>query len=194
MRLLDVNDTTRVEEILELIQKQLTLQMNDNIVRETLIVLNYNGCDLKPNWTLSQLSIPSGAILRCFHRKQQTAHLHIHCGFNRKILRLFDAKLSMDTTIGTLRCQVSDILGLPLSLFCLEKLSNKQRLYDTITLNEYDIQIHDHIYLQVWREHEKFINACVKGFSQQYSHDDLTRHYQVQVALHIAAFHGKQSN
>jgi len=57
--------------------------------------------------------------------------------------------------------------------------------------NVYMIQIHDHIYLKVWKGYEKFVNSCIKGFTEQYSYDDLTRHYQTQVALYIAAFYGK---
>jgi hypothetical protein len=60
-------------------------------------------------------------------------------------------------------------------------------------LVHYDLQLHDHIYLKVWQGYEKFIDACVKGFTGPFAHDDLSRHYQTQIALYIAAFYGKIS-
>ena len=193
IRQIDVDENIRVEEVLELVKAEFGLQINHNSAAETSVVLNYNGCDLKLKWTLGELAIPSGAILRCFHRQQQAANLYILCGFNKQILKLFDSTITLETTIGTLRKQIANQLGLPLSIFCLETLHGT-RLYDEMKLINYDVKLHDHIYLRVWREHEKFVNACVKGFSEHHSSDDLTRHYQAQVALHIAAFYGKHAN
>lgn len=193
IRQIDVDENIRVAEVLELVKGEFGLQINHNKAAETSVVLNYNGCDLKLKWTLAELSIPAGAILRCFHRQQKAANLYIICSFNKQILKLFDSTITLETTIGTLRKQIANQLGLPLSVFCLETLHGI-RLYDEMKLINYDVKLHDHIYLKVWREHEKFINACVKGFSEHHSSDDLTRHYQAQVALHIAAFHGKLPN
>ncbi|CAF0836993.1 unnamed protein product [Rotaria sordida] len=190
LRLIDVNENDRAEDILELIKKEYGLSFYDNNSSETKIVLNYNGCDLKPKWTFGDLNIPSGSIIRCLSKQQTAADLYIHCGFNKQIFKLFDSSITNETTIGTIRKKISDKLGLPLSTFCLETYDTKQRLYDEIKLFNYDIKIHDHIYLKVWKGYEKFINACVKGFTEHYSHDDLIRHYQTQVALHIAAFYG----
>jgi hypothetical protein len=194
IRLIDVNESVIVEDILELVKREFGLNIESTGPSETSIVLSYNGCDLKPKWSLVDLSIPSGSIIRCLYREQKAADLYIHCGFNKQILKLFDSSIRMETTIGTIRKMISDKLGLPLSTFCLETYHNKQRLFDQMKLMNYDLKIHDHIYLKVWSGYEKFINSCIKGFTESYAHDDLTRHYQTQVALYIAAFYGKIIN
>ena len=182
-----------VGEALELVKKELGLQIDYNGPAQTELVLNYNGCDLKPKWLLSEVAIPSGAILRCVDRERTAAQLYVHCNFNKQIVRLTDSSINEDTTIRTLRKHISNTLGLPLSLFCLETFDEKQRLYDESKLFDYDIRVHDHIRLKVWGEMEKFINSCLKGFPEHYAHDDLTRHYQAQVALYVAAFYGNGS-
>jgi hypothetical protein len=191
IRLIDVGENIRVEEVLELVQQEFGLKVHGGGPSETSIALSYNGFDLKPKWFLGELSIPSGSILHCIYKEQQAADLYIHCGFNKQILKLFDSSITIETTISTLRKIISEKLGLPLSLFCLETYNGQQRLYDPMKLINYDIKIHDHIYLKVWKGYEKFVNSCIKGFTEQYSYDDLTRHYQTQVALYIAAFYGK---
>jgi hypothetical protein len=191
IRLIDVNESVRVEDVLALVKQEFGLNIEDSGPAETSIVLSYNGSDLKPKWSLADLSIPSGAIIRCLYREQKAADLYIHCGFNKQILKLFDSSITIETTIGMIRKKISEKLGLPLSTFCLETYDNKQRLYDQMNLINCDIKIHDHICLKVWRGYEKFINTCIKGFVEQYAHDDLTRHYQTQVALYIAAFYGE---
>ncbi|CAF4735661.1 unnamed protein product [Rotaria sp. Silwood1] len=189
LRLIDVNENDRVEDILELIKKEYGLKYPDHGSSETTIVLSYNGNDLKSKWTFGDLNISSGSIIRCISKQQTAADLYIHCGFNKQIFKLFDSSITNNTSIGTLRKKISDKLGLPLSTFCLETHDGKKSLYDEMKLFNYDIKIHDHVYLKVWQGYEKFINACVKGFTEHYSHDDLIRHYQTQVALHIAAFY-----
>jgi hypothetical protein len=191
IRLIDINENVLVEDILKLAEKEFNLNMQDSGPSEKSIVLNYNGSDLKPKWSLADLSIPSGSIIRCIYREVKAADLYIHCGFNKQILKLFDSTITIETTISTIRKKISELSGLPLSVFCLETYHSQQRLYDQMKLINYDIEIHDHLYLKVWKGYEKFINSCMKGFTEPYSHDDLTRHYQTQVALYIAAFYGK---
>jgi len=129
-RLIDVNESVRVEDILQLVKKEFGLNIQNNGPAETSIVLNYNGSDLKPKWSLADLSIPSGSIIRCLYREEKAADLYIHCGFNKQILKLFDSSITIETTISTLRKIISEKLGLPLSLFCLETYNGQQRLYD----------------------------------------------------------------
>lgn len=191
IRLIDVTDHVLVEDVLNLVKQEFGLNIEDSGPAETSIVLSYNGSDLKSTWSLTDLGIPSGAIIRCLYREIQAADLYVHCGFNKQILKLFDSTITLETSVGTIRKKISDKLGLPLSTFCLETHEGQVRLYDQQRLMDYDLKIHDHIYLKVWRGYEKLINACVKGFTEPYAHDDLTRHYQTQVALHIAAFYGK---
>jgi hypothetical protein len=191
IRLIDIGESVRVEDIIKLVTKEFNLNIEDSGPSETSIVLSYNGSDLKPTWSVADLSIPSGSIIRCLYREQKAADIYVHCGFNKQILKLFDPSITIETKISTLRKQISNKLGLPLSMFCLEKYNDRQRLYDQMALTNYDIKIHDHLYLKVWRGYEKFINSCIRGFTERYSHDDLTRHYQTQVALYIAAYYGK---
>jgi hypothetical protein len=191
MRLIDIGENIRVEDVVQLAQREFDLK-DDNINNpsEISIALNYNGSDLKPKWLFADLSIPSGAIIRCLSREKEAAELNIHCEFNKQILKLFDSSITNDTNIGTIRIKISEKLGLPLSTFCLETYDGKTRLYDEMKLFNYDIKIHDHIHLKVWQGYEKLINSCIRGFTEQYSCDDLTRHYQTQIALYIAAFYG----
>lgn len=191
IRLIDVGENVLVEDVLTLIKKEFNLDTKYNGTAETSIVLNYNGSDLKPKWSLVDLSIPSGSIIRCLYREEQAADLYVYCSYNKQIFKLYDSSITIETTIGDVRKKISNKLGLPLSLFCLENYHNKKRLYDEMKLINYDIKIHDHLYLKVWQGYEKFIDACVKGFTEQYAYDDLTRHYQAQIALYIAAFYGK---
>ncbi|CAF2813880.1 unnamed protein product [Rotaria sp. Silwood2] len=190
IRLIDVNENVLVEDVLTLAKREFGLNSEDSGPSETSIVLNYNGSDLKPKWSLVDLSIPSGSIIRCLYREEKAAELYVLCSFNRQILKLYDSSITIETTISTIRKKISDKLGLPLSIFCLETYDTKQRLYDEMKLLNSDIKIHDHIYLKVWRGYEKFLNSSIKGFTEPYAHDDLTRHYQAQVALYIAAFYG----
>ena len=191
VRLVDVNNNVRVEEILQLVQEEFGLQVHTTGRSESSIVLNYNGFDLKPKWTFADISIPSGAMIRCIYKEQQAADLYVHCGFNKQLLKLFESSINIESTIGSVRKKISDQLGIPLSTFCLETYDGKHRLLDPLQLMNYDIKIHDHVYLKVWKGYEKFISSCIRGYVEQYSHDDLTRHYQAQVALYIAAFYGK---
>ena len=191
MRSIDAVDNTRVQDVLDYVNEEFRLNIHHQGQDETSLVLNYNGFDLKPTWTLAEVSISPGSILHCTHRQTKAPELYVHCGFNGQVLKLFDSSITVNTTIGALRANISNRLGLPLSVFCLEKYDSGQRLYDEITLITYDIKRHDHVYLKVWREQEKFVVACTKGFSDVYINDDLVRHYQLQVALYIAAFYGK---
>ncbi|CAF3277865.1 unnamed protein product [Rotaria socialis] len=190
IRLIDVSENVLVEDVLTLVKQEFKLNTQNIGTAETSIVLNYNGSDLKPNWSLVDLSIPSGSIIRCLYREEKAADLYVFCSYNKQIFKLFDSSITTDTNISTVRKKISDKLGLPLSVYCLETYHNKQRLYDEMKLDSYDIKMHDHIYLKVWRGYEKLLNACIKGFTEQYANDDLTRHYQTQVALYIAAFYG----
>lgn len=193
MRLIDVTETALVGDILALVKREFDLNVEDSSAGEISIVLSYNGAELKPKWSLSELNIPSGSIIRCLYREKKAADLYVHCGYNKQIFKLFNAGITVDTSIGTVRRIIADRLGLPLSVFCLETYDGKQRLYDQRTLIDYDLKPHEHVYLKVWQGYEKFINACVKGFTERYARDDLARHYQTQIALHIAAFYGRAS-
>ena len=82
IRSLDVDENTRVGEALELVKKELGLQIDYKGPAQTELVLNYNGCDLKPKWLLSEVAIPSGAILRCVDRERTAAQLYAHYNFN----------------------------------------------------------------------------------------------------------------
>jgi hypothetical protein len=191
MKLIDVDENVCVENILELIKNEFSLKVHSHGQSETSIVLSYNGFDLKPKWSFAELSIPSGSIIRCTYKEQQPANLYVHCGFNKQLLKLFDSSITIETTISTIRKKISDKIGLPLSTFCLETFNRKKRLYDEMQLINYDIKMHDQIYLKVWKGYEKFISSCIRGYADHYSHDDLTHYYQTQIALHIAAFYGK---
>ncbi|CAF4725843.1 unnamed protein product, partial [Rotaria magnacalcarata] len=80
-------------------KQEFDLKVYDNGSSDKSVVLNYNGCDLKPKWSFGDLNIPSGAIIRCVTRQQQAADLYIHCGFNKQILKLFDSSITIETTI-----------------------------------------------------------------------------------------------
>ena len=191
LKLIDVLESDRVEKVLELVKQEFGLKFRDSNYSEVPIGLSYNGFNLKSKWFIADLNIPSGAIIRCISRDQLEADIYVHCEFNRQILKLFNTSITIQSTVGTLRKKISDKLGIPLSTFCLETYDDKQRLYDEMKLIDYNIKIHDRVYLKVWGGYEKFIDECVKGFTEHYSHDGLTRHYQRQVALHIAAFYGE---
>ncbi|UJR36041.1 hypothetical protein I4U23_028778 [Adineta vaga] len=188
--LIDIDENVHVEEILELAKQKFGLKVHGSGPSETSVVLSYNGFDLKPQWLVSDLGIPSGAIIHCLYREQKAADLYVYCAFDKRILKIFDSTITMDTDIGSIRQIISRKIGLPLSTFCLETYSGTQRLYDEMKLINYDIKTHDHVYLKVWQGFDKFIAACVKGLIERFSPEELTRHYQAQVALYIASFYG----
>jgi hypothetical protein len=193
LKRIDVVDGTRVQEIIDMVQHEFGLKVDGDSQAKSSIVLNYNGSDLKSTWSLTDLGVPPGTIIRCLYRKKKSADLYVHCGFNSQILELFDDTFTIVTTIGEIRKKISERIGLPLSTFCLETYDSKRRLYDQMKLFQYDLKLHDHIYLKVWSGYEDFLNSCMKGFPKHYLYDDLTRHYQLQIALHVAAFHGRYS-
>ncbi|CAF0754445.1 unnamed protein product [Didymodactylos carnosus] len=190
IRQIDVTDTVRVQDIIKQVQHEFHLTAQGSGPSETSIVLNYNGSDLKPKWAVGDLGIPSGAIIRCLYREQKAADLYIYCAFNQQTIKIFDSTLTLETTIGTIRKKLSDTLGLPLSTFCLESRDGRVRYYDHMKLISYDIKLNGRVYLKVWKGFEKFLTNCLKGFHDTYAQDDLTRQYQLQIALHIAAFYG----
>ena len=190
-RSIDVGDNMYVEEILRLVEKEFGLQVHSHGITETSVILNYNGFDLKPKWSIADLNIPSGSIIRCIYKEKKAADLYIHCEYNKQILKLFDAAIKFDSPISLIRKKISDRLGIPLSTFCLETYHRRVRLYDQMGLTNYDIKIHDHLVLKVWKGYEKFISSCIRGYAEHFSHDDLTRYYQMQIALYIAAYHGR---
>lgn len=191
LRLIDVTSNVRIEDIIKLAQQEFGLKVQTDGRTETSIVLNYNGFDLKPKWTFADISIPSGAMIRCIYKEQEAADLYVHCGFNKQLLKLFDPTISMESTVSSIRKRISDQLGIPLSTFCLETYDGKHRLLDRMRLMDYDIKLHDHVYLKLWKGFERFVNSCIRGYVNRYSHDDLIRYYQSQIALYIAAFYGK---
>ncbi len=94
MRLIDVSENVLVDDILTLVKKEFDLDIDDNHETESSIVLSYNGSDLKPKWSFSDLSIPSGSIIRCLYREKKAADLYIHCSFNKQIFKLFDSSIT----------------------------------------------------------------------------------------------------
>lgn len=192
LKRVDVKDGTLVQEIIDMVRQQFGIRVDIAKDSNMSVALNYNGSDLKSTWSLNELGIPSGAILYCLSRDRKTIDLQVHCEFNHQTLDFFfDNTLNVDTTIGDLRKRISDQLGLPLSTFCLEIDQRKERLYDSMKLYQYEINSNDHLYLKVWHGYESFLNSCMKGIPKSYARDDLTRHYQLQIALYIAAFYGK---
>ena len=190
IRLIDVTEKILVDDVVDLVKKEFNLNIQDSRPSETVLVLTYNGAELKGKWSLLDLGIPSGAIIRCVFRDIEEPQLYVHCNFNKQILKLFDSSIEMETTVAVVRKKISDRLGLPLSCFCLQRFEDQQRLYDEQRLMDHQVRIHGHVQLKVWRGYEKLISSFIKGFSETYAHDDLTRYYQIQIALYIAAFYG----
>lgn len=191
----DIEDVTPVQDIIRMVQGKFGLKRDRNHQDKTSIVLNYNGSDLKPTWSLTDLGVPTGAIIRCVYRAKKDADLYVHCQFNNQLLELFDNTITINTTVAEIRKKISDRIGIPLSTFYVEVQDlERRRLYDRMKLFQCNLKVHDHIYVKVWPGYEDFLNACLKGFPKTYSHDDLTRHYQLQIALYIAAFYGNYSS
>ena len=130
MRLIDVNENVLIEDILTLAKREFHFNIQNSGPVETSVVLSYNGSDLKPKWSLLDLGIPAGSIIRCIYREQKAADLYVYCSFNKQVFKLFDSSITIETTLATIRKKISDKLGLPLSVFCLETYHDRQRLYD----------------------------------------------------------------
>lgn len=194
LKRIDIEGNTRVKEVIDMIQDEFDLYVDSSDHPDRLLVLNYNGSDLKPTWRLTDLMIPPGAIIHCLYRENRAAQIYIDCAFNKQVLEFFDDDITGETTVGEIRKKISNKIGLPLSTFCLEKHNTGQRLFDQMNLSQYQIKLNDHVDLKVWRGYEKFLKSCMRGLRQSYSNDDLTRYYELQIALHIASFYGKLSS
>lgn len=190
---IDVQHSTSIQEIIDLIQKEFDIRISNENEENIAIILNYNGADLKPTWLIGDLNIPPGTILHCFYRDLKPADLYVHCGFNKQVLELFDDTITTDMTIAKLRTKIANKLGIPLSTFWLEMYHCEERLFDQMKLYQYDLKPSSHVFLRILYGYDKFIRSCLKGFTQFLAHDELTRDYEHQIALHIAAFHGMLS-
>lgn len=190
VRTIDTDQDLCVNDVLDMVKKDFGLHFEPPGPQERVLVLNFDGCDLKPKWKLKEIPIPTGSILRCLFRRCPTPYLHVHCSYSRKILKFFESAVNLQMTVGDVRIRISNELGIPLSLFRLESFDGNRHFYDEAKLIDYNLQVYDHVFLKVWSDQEKFLNSCLKGFAEHFSNDELVRHYQAQVALHIAAFYG----
>ena len=192
LKRVDVKDDTRIEQIIDLVKDEFGLRTTPNDEDKTSIVLNYNGEDLKPTWSFADSAIPTGSIIHCSYRPKKKADLYVHCLFNDQLLPIFDSTITINTSIAQIRKIISNQIGIPLSTFFLQTYHHheQQPLHDQMKLYQANLNLNDHIYLRVWSSFEHLITSSFKGFPIKYSNDHLIRHYQLQIALHCAAFYG----
>ena len=134
-------------------------------------------------------------------RAEQVPDYYVHVKFQKETINLCNTNLDSDgeATVFELRIFLSNMLGLPLSIFRL-KTSNADKsvknidLYDGLTLKHYGIQKKTTFLLETWKGWDTFLHYCIKGFTKQcvkaMSSDEYIRQYQMKCALYIAAHYG----
>ena len=83
--------------------------------------------------------------------------------FKKDKINLYDTGLDPRTsTILELRIFLSNLIGLPLSIFRL-KTSSDVCMYDNYTLREYYLFQYSEFILETWNEWDDFLQNCIKG-------------------------------
>ena len=159
----------------------------DNIYRLKVFLFIYFFHKLKSSYFLF-LSIKVGV------KEEKVADYFLYVKFKKETMCLYDTELDpYDSTIFELRIYISNLLGLPLSIFRLKSAANVE-LFDDKTFKYYDLHLKSTIILETWQGWDNFLHNTIKGFTKQVlksmSQDEYIKQYQMRVALYIAAYYG----
>lgn len=147
-------------------------------------------------------------------KADQVPDYYVYVKFQKQTINLNSTNLDPNEAyVFELRIFLSNLLGLPLSIFRLKKAAvaddddeendtqadkkkktKKIDLYDCWTLKHYDITKKCTFILETWHGWDTFLDYCIKGFTKQclkaMSMDEMIRQYQMKVALYISAHYG----
>ena len=109
-------DNTTVRQIKEqtLDFFKIDLKQKENVK----LVLIYAGCELKEEWILSEMAIPTCSTLKAELRSILDPDFYCHVKFKREKIALYETGLDpKKSTVLDLRITLSNLIGLPLSIF-----------------------------------------------------------------------------
>ena len=156
------------------------------------LFFKYAGADLKEENNLQY--IPDGSVIKCYVDQIKKIDFLVYVMFQQQVLELINTNFDpFYTLVIELRIFISDLIGIPLSVFRL-KTPNSDDMYDEHRLSDYNVTRNYQFILETWHGWDFFLENCIKGFTKQVldllSKDELIRQYQLKVALFISAFYG----
>lgn len=109
-------DSTTVRQIKEKTEDffGIDLRQRDDVK----LVLVYAGCELKEEWVLSEMAIPTCSTLKAELQSILDPDFYCHVSFKKERVVLYQTGLDpKKSTVLDLRITLSNLVGLPLSIF-----------------------------------------------------------------------------
>lgn len=159
-------------------------------------MLLYNGGSLNDDCTVSEVGLVSGSTLRCRYVPTTPYVLKIHVKFLLKDIEIHDEISTENSTVGDLRTHIQNTLGIPVSVFNLQQVSEKRDLFDNRELSYYGIKYGDTLILDVWKGTKELLISALNDDNSHtltnvpsYHDNPILNRYYLKVALFIAAHH-----
>jgi hypothetical protein len=192
---LELLDGQTVKSIKDIAIKHFMLNLIQIESYHVRAVLEFNGADLNDDWIFSDLNIRNGSTVKLYSKKEKIPDYIIYVRFKKEFVKMVDTNLAYnkDAYVFELRVQISNILGLPLSIFRLKTYDNID-IYDDNKISDYKLNNFEPIVLDTWKDWDIFLLNCIKGYKKQVfkeiHSDEYIKQYQLKVALFISAFYG----
>lgn len=162
---LDTSDRITVGELKSKAADFFHLDLRESVTEYAKFIMIYAGCELQEDWILQDIAIPTCSTLKCDLVTKLEPDFHCLVKFKKEKLDLYETGLDpLKTTILELRIFLSNLIGLPLSIFRL-KTTSDVCMYDNYTMREYYLYQYSEFVLETWNEWDEFLQNCVKGDS-----------------------------
>ncbi|XP_031551660.1 protein ANKUB1-like [Actinia tenebrosa] len=195
---IDVDLGQTVGEIKQVLRRKFDLDtvQNEESENDSQMSLRFAGGSLEDDWIYADLSIPSGATLRCELVENVKSYLNVFIVYSGDTVKFTESFSVWETRVSDLRTMIMNKTGLHVSVFRLISPEGKE-MFDCNILNDYNINVGDVIRLETWDGWASFLKAATKGHLTptlkhmiSMAEDPLTAKYQLRVALFIAAHFG----
>ena len=140
---LELTDGQTVRSIKEIAIKHFMLNLIQVESYHVRAVLEFNGADLNDDWIFSDLNIRNGSTVKLYSKKEKIPDYLIYVRFKKEFLKMVDTNLTNSNTdayVFELRVQISNILGLPLSIFRLKTYDDIE-IFDDNKISYYKLNI-----------------------------------------------------
>ncbi len=161
---LDISDSVSVALIKLKAAEFFELNLSDLEKNSLKFVLVHAGCELQDAWIVRDIEIRDCSTLKCTLINKIDPEFYCIVKFKKEKINLYDTGLDKagHSTILELRIFLSNLMGLPLSIFRL-KTSSDVCMYDNYTLKEYYLSQYSEFILETWNEWDDFLQNCIKG-------------------------------
>lgn len=188
---LELDSKLKVKEIKQQLVNLFNLQ-SLLLSKNFNLYLKLHGTELKDEWSIQH--IPPGSTVKCYVDAIRITDYYVYILFQKRILELINSKFDpQKTLVIELREHLSNLLGIPLSVFRLKSSSNCV-MFDQHFVSDYKLTRNSQFILETWQGWDLFLEYCIKGFTKHlvelFSKDELIRQYQIKVALYIGSFYG----